>query len=103
MAKTPLSLLVLLVLAGFLASAQHPLVGTWEMTSIAGVNVDGQKFKLDSTTIRETKLITPTHYFLIAMDNEDGNWKFNRCYFGSVKIDGGKYFEIPIHVVRTDL
>jgi len=65
------------------------------MVSIAGVNVDGEKFQLDTTSIRETKIITPSHYILIARDNENGNWKFNRCYAGKIKIDGSKYYEIP--------
>lgn len=86
----------LFVLSGYIAAAQHPLIGTWEMVSIEGVNADGEKFKLDSTTISEAKIITPTHYILIAMDKEDGKWTFNRSYFGSVKIDGGKYFEVPM-------
>jgi hypothetical protein len=66
------------------------------MVSIAGVNVDGEKFSLDTTTIRETKIITPTHYILIARDGENGTWKFNRCYAGKTKIDGSKYYEIPV-------
>jgi hypothetical protein len=96
MNKNSLLLLYLLVLSSYFATAQHPLIGTWEMVSIAGVNVDGEKFKLDSTTIRETKIITPTHYILMARDNENGNWKFNRCYLGKTKIDGSKYYEIPL-------
>jgi hypothetical protein len=91
----------LLGLSRQVATAQHPLIGTWEMVSIAGVNVDGKKFKLDSATVRETKIITPTHYILIAMDKDDGSWKFNRCYFGGVKIDGGKYYELPIMSSET--
>lgn len=66
------------------------------MVSIVGSNVDGEKFKLDTTTIRETKIITPTHYILIASDKEDGKWKFNRCYFGRTKIDASKYYEFPV-------
>lgn len=96
MTPNPLPLFLVLVFTCFFASAQHPLVGTWEMTSITGVSADDQKFQLDSTTIRETKIITPTHYILIATDKEDGTWKFNRCYFGSVKFKGDKYYEIPI-------
>jgi hypothetical protein len=88
--------LLLFVLNGYVASAQHPLIGTWEMVSISGVNVDGEKFNLDSATTRETKIITPTHYMLIAMSKQDGEWKFNRSYFGSIKIEGGKYYEFPI-------
>jgi hypothetical protein len=89
-------LLHLLVLSGYVAIGQHPLVGTWEMVSIAGVNVDGEKFNIDTTTTRETKIITPTHYILIASDAENGTWKFNRCYMGKTKISGTKYYEIPV-------
>jgi hypothetical protein len=85
-----------LLLSSYCATGQHQLTGTWEMVSIEGVNVDGEKFKLDTTTIRETKIITPTHYILIARDNENGNWKFNRCYSGQTKVDGSKYYEIPL-------
>jgi hypothetical protein len=96
MTRNSLLLFYFLILTSYFATGQHPLVGTWEMVSIEGVNVDGEKFKLDSTTIRETKIITPTHYILIARDNEDGNWKFNRSYSGKTKIDGSKYYEIPV-------
>ena len=96
MARNSFLFVYLFVLSGYIAAAQHPLIGTWEMISIEGVNADGEKFKLDSTTISEAKIITPTHYILISTDKEDGQWKFNRSYFGSVKIDGGKYFEIPM-------
>jgi hypothetical protein len=96
MTRNSLLLFYLFVFSSYLATGQHPLVGTWEMVSIAGVNVDGEKFKLDTTAIRETKIITPTHYILIARDNENGNWKFNRSYAGKTKIDGSKYYEIPL-------
>jgi hypothetical protein len=96
MTKNSLLLFYLLVLSSYLATGQHPLIGTWEMVSIAGVNVDGEKFSVDTTTVRETKIITPTHYILIARDNENGNWKFNRCYAGKTKIEGSKYYEIPV-------
>jgi hypothetical protein len=74
---------------------QHPLEGTWEMVSISGINADGEKFYLDTTTVKETKLITATHYILIARDKEGTGWKFNRCYAGAVKMDGEKYYEFP--------
>lgn len=101
MPRNSFLLVLLFVLCSFTALAQHPLIGTWEMASIAGVNADGEKFKFDSATIRETKIITPTHYILIASDKEDGTWKFNRCYFGSTKIEGGKYYEFPIMSSET--
>lgn len=96
MIRNSLLLSCLILLGSHLAAAQHPLIGTWEMVSIAGTNVDGQKFNLDSTAIHETKIITPSHYILIAADKEDEKWKFNRCYFGRTKIEDDKYYEIPI-------
>jgi hypothetical protein len=96
MPRNSILLFLLLVLCSSVATAQHPLVGTWEMVSIAGVNVDSEKFNLDTATIRETKIITPTHYILIAMDRDNGDWKFNRSYAGTTKFDGAKYYEIPV-------
>ena len=51
MSRYSFLLAYLLVFSGYVATAQHPLVGTWEMVSIAGANVDGEKFKLDSATV----------------------------------------------------
>lgn len=76
--------------------AQHPLEGTWEMVSIRGINADGEKFYLDTTTVRETKIITSSHYMLLARDKEGDKWTFNRCYAGTVKMDGNKYYEYPV-------
>jgi hypothetical protein len=104
-------LFIALVLISLSVDAQesHPLVGTWEMVSIEGINVDGKAFKLDTTTIRETKIITPTHYMLIAMDVRGDSLLFNRCYAGHIRINGIKYQEDPTHAsvqifdnVKTD-
>lgn len=78
------------------AQKNHPLVGTWEMVSIEGINADGKAFKLDTSDVRETKIITPTHYMLIAMDVRGDSLVFNRSYAGEVKIDGDRYLETPI-------
>ena len=96
MTRKTLLLFCLLVWTSHFATGQHPLTGTWEMVSISGVNADGATFNLDTTTIRETKIITPTHYILIARDNENGDWKFNRCYAVTTKVDGGRYYEFPL-------
>ncbi|HTE31906.1 MAG TPA: hypothetical protein VK666_16105 [Chryseolinea sp.] len=89
--------------------AQHPLVGTWEMVSVTGTNAEGKKFSLDTTQIREVKIITPTHYMLIAQDVRGDSLVFNRCYGGTVTFDGNKYVETPIQAsiqifdnVKTD-
>ncbi len=75
--------------------AQHPLVGTWEMVSIKGINADGEAFYMDTTTVRETKIITPTHYILIATDVIGDSLAFNRSYAGTVAVKGNKYIETP--------
>jgi hypothetical protein len=93
----PVSTLFLFYLLNtLLAAAQHPLMGTWEMISIKGISASGERFSNDSSTIREVKVITPTHYMLIAQDVEGDSLVFNRCYAGAIQLDGKKYNEIPI-------
>lgn len=84
-----------ILLFGIQAFAQHPLVGTWQMISIKGINADGEKFAIDTTTARETKIITPTHYMLIAQDVQGDSLVFNRSYAGTVQLQGNKYKEVP--------
>jgi hypothetical protein len=84
-----------MLLAVMNAGAQHPLVGTWEMISVRGVDADGKPFFLDTTSVRETKIITPTHYMLIAWDVEADSLIFNRAMAGQAFLDGNKYIEIP--------
>ncbi len=74
----------------------QPLVGTWEMISIKGINAAGERFATDASSTREIKIITPTHYMLIAQDVEGDSLVFNRCYAGAIQLDGNKYNEIPI-------
>lgn len=83
------------VFISFNVFAQHPLVGTWEMVSIKGINADGEPFYLDTTSVRETKIITPTHYILIATDVVGDSLAFNRSYAGTVEINGNNYMETP--------
>ena len=66
------------------------------MVSIKGIGANGEKFSLDTTTNREIKIITATHYMLIAHDVENDSLVFNRCYAGSILIDGKKYIEVPM-------
>ena len=94
--KIFISALLLLAVNFHVLSQQHPLVGTWEMISIKGVNASGEKFSNDTSSIREIKIITPTHYMLMAYDVEGDSLVFNRCYTGSVKFDGPNYHEYPI-------
>lgn len=82
-------------LSGISCFSQHPLVGTWEMVSIRGINVDGEAFSIDTTAVRETKIITPTHYMLIAQDVRGDSLIFNRSYAGTIQLSGNRYIEIP--------
>lgn len=85
------------LLSGQLIFAQHPLVGTWEMISGRGINAEGEKFSFDTTSVREIKIITPTHYMLIACDVLEDSLTFNRTMAGTVHLDGEKYIELPTH------
>ena len=60
--KTPFALVAFFCSLALSAVAQHPLVGTWNMISVKGVDADGKRFFLDTTSVKETKIITPTHY-----------------------------------------
>ncbi|MGC3943039.1 MAG: hypothetical protein QM762_00640 [Chryseolinea sp.] len=94
--KKIISVLFLSLSVCLCSFAQHPLYGTWKMISIKGISAEGEKFAADTSTIRELKVITPTHYMLIAEDVENDSLVFNRCYFGTIKIDGDNYNEMPI-------
>jgi hypothetical protein len=76
--------------------AQHPIIGTWEASSLKGTDAGGEKFKWDTLNYREVKIITPTHYILIASDLEDDSLVFSRAYVGRVTLKGEKYIEDPI-------
>jgi hypothetical protein len=93
--KPRIFLIVLLYCTCAHAAAQHPLVGTWEMISVKGIGADKEPFFFDTTTVRETKIITPSHYMLIACDVEGDSLMFNRTMAGNVRVEKGKYIEIP--------
>jgi hypothetical protein len=94
--KPIFAVLLLFKIACIETMAQHPLIGTWELVSIKGINADGEKFSEDTSTIREIKIITATHYMLIAHDVEGDSLAFNRCYAGTVEFDDTKYIEAPL-------
>lgn len=94
--KPLILLLISICLASTGSLAQHPLVGTWEMISVKGIDAEGEPFFLDTTAVRETKIITPTHYMLIAWDVDGDSLLFNRTMGGEVRLEGEKYIEIPM-------
>ena len=93
--KRRLSILGAILLYSFTLAAQHPLIGTWEMVSIKYINADGEKLSLDTSSVREVKIITPTHYMLIAHDVQGDSLVFNRSYAGTIKLEGNRYIEYP--------
>jgi hypothetical protein len=93
--KVVVVLTISFCLTGAHVVAQHPLVGTWEMISVKGIDADGEPFFYDTTSVRETKIITPTHYMLIAWDVGEDSLIFNRTMAGKVRLENEKYIEIP--------
>ena len=93
--KTPFLLILVLYFTAAHVTAQHPLVGTWEMISVKGVDAEGDPFFLDTSSVRETKIITPTHYMLIAWDVDKDSLIFNRTMGGQVRLEGERYIETP--------
>jgi hypothetical protein len=93
--KRRLPILGAILLFSFTLAAQHPLIGTWEMVSIKYINADGKKLSVDTGSVREVKIITPTHYMLIAHDVQGDSLVFNRSYAGTIKLDGDRYIEYP--------
>ena len=94
--KTRMTLLSGLLLLSLHVFAQHPLVGTWEMVSLKAIDFDGKRVSLDTTIARETKVITPTHYMLIAHDVKGDSLVFNRSHAGTVRFEENKYIETPL-------
>ena len=93
--KTKSILCILMLFCSITLFAQHPLVGTWEMVSIKGTDIDGKPFDLNNTNMRETKIITPTHYMLIQHTVKGDSVIFSAAHAGTVKFEGNKYIETP--------
>ena len=93
--KTKYFFLTSLLFSSIQMFAQHPLVGTWEMVSIKGTDFDGKQFSSNTSMGRETKIITPTHYMLIAHDVKGDSLVFNRSHAGTVLFDENKFIETP--------
>lgn len=93
--KTPIYISIVLTVFTLHVAAQHPLVGTWELMSGRGINAEGEPFSFDTTSVKETKIITPTHYMLIAWDVEGDSLIFNRTMAGNFRLEDEKYIETP--------
>jgi hypothetical protein len=93
--KTKSIMLILMLFSSIMISAQHPLIGTWEMVSIKGTDADGNRVDWNNANIREIKIITPTHYMLIQHLVRNDSVIFNTAHAGIVKVEGNKYIETP--------
>lgn len=83
----------LMLFCSTMVSAQHPLSGAWEMVSAEGTDFEGKAFSVSTTTNREIKLITPTHFMLISHTVNGDSLIFSRCLAGTVRMDGPRYRE----------
>jgi hypothetical protein len=89
---------------GSMAMGQNPLVGTWELVSIKETDTAGVKSSLDQTSVREMKIITPTHYMFISHRVAGDSLVFDKAIAGTIKITGAKFVETPLHVSnKSDL
>lgn len=87
-------LISMLSIGGLSLSAQS-IVGAWQLISVRGTEPDGRKFTFDRTMIRETKIITTTHYMMITQDAKSDSLIINQCSAGDVKITENRYEERP--------
>ena len=94
--KSVLTLSILLTIAS-IATAQNPLVGTWELVSIKATDTAGVKSSLDQSSVREMKIITPTHYMFISHKVVGDSLVFDRAIAGTIKVTGAKFVETPLH------
>lgn len=101
--KTKSFIVAALLLTSMQNYAQHPLVGTWEMISIKGTGYDGKAFFADTSTLREIKIITPTHYMLIVHNVKGDSLVFNRSHAGTVRLEGNQYIECQRTASWADL
>jgi hypothetical protein len=102
-------ILTSLLLTAALATAQNPLVGTWELVSIKATDTAKNKIELDQSAVREMKVITPTHYMLITHRVSADTLIFDKAIAGTIKITGNKFVETPLYTsnegdlkVKTD-
>jgi len=93
--KNLLMLAIALISCTQLWAQSHPLVGTWEMVSGSWTNAEGKMVTVDTTTNREVKIITPTHYMLINEKVEGDSLVFDWTLAGTVRVDGHRYVEVP--------
>jgi hypothetical protein len=95
--KTKFLFTVLLFCFSLQLFAQNPLVGTWEVVSLKGTDSDGSKISFDGSQFKETKIITPTHYFLFTQRKQGDSLVFDKAIAGTIRVEGNKYIETPVY------
>lgn len=93
--KTKFLFTVILFCCTLQLFAQHPLVGTWEFVSGKGTNAEAKAISIDTSTMRETKILSPTHFIYIASNVKGDSLVFNRSFGGTWRVEGNKYIETP--------
>lgn len=97
-----ITLLSALLAWSLLSAAQNPLVGTWELVSGKFTDTAGVAMTFDNSSVREIKIITPTHYMFIAQRVVADSLVFENAIAGSIKVTGTKFVETPIHASNRD-
>ena len=87
--KTKSIFFILMLFSSMTTFAQHPLVGTWEMVSIKGTDIEGKP--LGSANLRITKIITPTHYMVIEHTVRNDSLIFRSASAGTIQLEDNKY------------
>lgn len=88
-------LVISLLIQGGLSLYAQEIVGAWRLISVTGTEPDGRKFMFDKSMIKETKIITKTHYMMITEDAKSDTLIINQCSAGDVIITGNRYEEKP--------
>ncbi|RNI28827.1 hypothetical protein [Rufibacter latericius] len=103
MKKATILILVLLcvMVAQLQAQTSPAIVGTWEMVSMAGTNEDGGPITRDVTTVKQYKVITPTHWMYIVKGMIRDTLRMHGGH-GTYTLTGNKYVEKLSDAATTD-
>ena len=74
------------------AQKSPQIEGTWEMISQSGTNLDGSPIKTDVSSIKQYKMISPTHWMNVVKDIASSTLRHG-ANFGEYTLTGNKYVE----------
>jgi hypothetical protein len=79
-------------------------VGTWHMISQKVTDPKGKTTKTDMETIKQVKILSPTHWMFISENIKDGKKSFKGANGGSYSLNGTRYVELLENAedVQTD-